>query len=190
MKATHKGTCQVCGRGQKLPNGNLSLHGYTTEWGFFAGTCHGALFLPFELSKSLIEEAIGRAVMYTEECRNNAQSARELTDQKKVWRLKVEYKRRGEVRTWAQDEIITVALSSNGSPRERTSYQWKSGEGTIFGKITLFQQSLEEYIVMCNEHRGLFWDREVDRLNSYVKWQQNRIKNWKPEPHKLIKIMS
>lgn len=42
-KATHSGECQCCGRKQKLPKGRLSNHGYTVEWGFFSGTCFGAV---------------------------------------------------------------------------------------------------------------------------------------------------
>lgn len=59
MKATHQGTCQVCGAAQKLPNDLLSLHGYTVEHSFFEGVCKGAKNLPFELNKDLIEGRSG-----------------------------------------------------------------------------------------------------------------------------------
>ena len=59
--ATHIGECQVCGRIQKLPKGQLSKHGYTKQWGFFNGTCWGAEHLPFEQSIDLIEGAIKQA---------------------------------------------------------------------------------------------------------------------------------
>ena len=44
MKATHDGECQLCGRMQKLPDGRLAKHGYTTRWGFFQGVCPGYAF--------------------------------------------------------------------------------------------------------------------------------------------------
>ena len=197
MKATHQGTCQVCGRTQKLPNGYLSLHGYTTRWGFFAGTCHGAQALPFELSKDLIEDAIQRAIEYKRTCAINAGDARRLKDQKKVWREHVKYKRVGEIRTWDQDELIAEEQSvelADKPTREWTTYRWKSEEGSIYGncgKVSLgFNETLEQYITKANERRAKYWDNEVMRLERYVVWQRNRIENWKPEPKKLIKIMS
>ena len=54
-KATHKGTCQVCGRLQKLPAGSLSKHGYTVEWGYFSGVCPGAHELPLEQDRSVLD---------------------------------------------------------------------------------------------------------------------------------------
>ncbi len=58
MKATRKGTCQVCGRGQKLPAGNLSTHGYTVDWGYFNGTCPGTGAEPLETSRALLDSAM------------------------------------------------------------------------------------------------------------------------------------
>ncbi len=53
--STHRGTCQVCGRGQKLPAGRLSKQGYTVDWGFFSGVCPGALAEPLETSRALLD---------------------------------------------------------------------------------------------------------------------------------------
>ena len=50
-KATHNGTCQACGRSQAF-NGSLAKHGYTTKWGYFAGTCSGSDKSPLELETS------------------------------------------------------------------------------------------------------------------------------------------
>lgn len=58
MKATHFGTCQICGNRQKAPDGLLSLHGYTVEHGWFSGTCHGARELPFEQDRSVLGQVI------------------------------------------------------------------------------------------------------------------------------------
>lgn len=58
MAATHKGTCQACGRLQKLPKGRLSNHGYTVDWGFFQGVCSGAKALPLEEDRSVLDATV------------------------------------------------------------------------------------------------------------------------------------
>jgi hypothetical protein len=58
MKATAKGTCQICGATQKLPGNVLAKHGYTKEWGYFKGTCHGSSELPLQVSCELIKSFI------------------------------------------------------------------------------------------------------------------------------------
>ena len=47
-KATHIGTCQVCFRKLKLPNGVIAKHGYTVIDSTFVHTCEGSDCLPFE----------------------------------------------------------------------------------------------------------------------------------------------
>lgn len=63
-KATHYGTCQLCGSLQKLPDGVLALHGYQVDWNQFHGICHGAGQLPFEQSKDFAEAQIKRSEDY------------------------------------------------------------------------------------------------------------------------------
>lgn len=50
-KATHNGTCQACGREQAF-NGSMAKHGYTTESGYFSGTCSGSDRPALELETS------------------------------------------------------------------------------------------------------------------------------------------
>jgi muconolactone delta-isomerase len=58
-KATHIGTCQLCGCTQMLPNGRLAKHGYTVEYGWgFSGTCSGSGQLPFETSKDFVTKMV------------------------------------------------------------------------------------------------------------------------------------
>lgn len=49
--STHTGICQACGRRQAVhvKSGMIAKHGYTTEYGFFNGTCGGSDRLPLEL---------------------------------------------------------------------------------------------------------------------------------------------
>lgn len=47
---THRGHCQCCGRvqaiergpGVTVDRGKIAKHGYTTQWGYFSGTCAGS----------------------------------------------------------------------------------------------------------------------------------------------------
>ncbi len=54
-KATHRGTCQACGRVQAIrPDvGFVAKHGYTVDWGFFNGICAGADVTPMEYDTTL-----------------------------------------------------------------------------------------------------------------------------------------
>lgn len=63
-KATHYGTCQLCGSLQKLPNGVLANHGYQVEWNEYVGICRGSHHAPFELSKDLAEAEVQRCEDY------------------------------------------------------------------------------------------------------------------------------
>ena len=67
MRATHNGTCQVCGNIQAVKsNGRLAKHGYTVEYGFFNGTCRGSDELPLEHDRELADatmESVGRELM-------------------------------------------------------------------------------------------------------------------------------
>lgn len=56
-KATHNGTCQVCGNVQ-AHNGSMAKHGYTVDWGFFNGVCRGSDRPALELDKSIAEQTI------------------------------------------------------------------------------------------------------------------------------------
>ena len=57
-KATHEGTCQICGRVQRLPNGFLAKHGYKTTFGYFQGVCWGSKELPYEQSCDVLHSYV------------------------------------------------------------------------------------------------------------------------------------
>lgn len=58
LQATHRGTCQACGRAQAHYKGFIAKHGYTVQWGYFHGVCRGAEALPLEQDKSITEATI------------------------------------------------------------------------------------------------------------------------------------
>lgn len=51
----YTGTCQACGRRQAIHvhTGLIAKHGYTTDYGFFNGTCGGSDKQPLELDTAL-----------------------------------------------------------------------------------------------------------------------------------------
>jgi hypothetical protein len=57
-KATHIGSCQACGRVQKLPGDVLSKHGYHVQWRIFVGECPGCGHRSYEQNCSLIQKFI------------------------------------------------------------------------------------------------------------------------------------
>jgi hypothetical protein len=73
MKATHNGHCQICGRQQALPNGRLSKHGYTVDWGYFNGVCTGANHAPLEESRELTDNVIVSLREYADEQERRAE---------------------------------------------------------------------------------------------------------------------
>jgi len=71
---THRGTCQVCGNVQAVNNstGLLAKHGYTVDYGYFSGECHGSNEFPLEVSDTLTLSTIDR-------CENRSEKLTELT---------------------------------------------------------------------------------------------------------------
>lgn len=59
---TYTGICQACGRRQAIHihTGKIAKHGYTTDWGFFNGTCqgsdHAALEQETELNLDIVKQ--------------------------------------------------------------------------------------------------------------------------------------
>lgn len=70
-KATHTGTCQSCGRRQKLPGGRLSKHGYTVDWGYFNGICSGAEHKPLEEDRTILDRTVQLLNDHAEYLENN-----------------------------------------------------------------------------------------------------------------------
>ena len=191
--ATHFGTCQICGRYQKLPNGRLSKHGYTVQWGFFQGVCHGANGLPFEQSTDLIEEMIA---MCEQQIANIGFEIGELRayEGTKGWVNK--YYEHGQLHhgskschRWERREItMTEKTMDNGyvlrrfyadrefNPQTERSYSKEvkpSYSAEINGLVDAIKYLNEQYI----EHS---LTKRIDELRKYIAWQQSRIKDWKP----------
>lgn len=201
MKATHKGQCQVCGKLQMLPDGKLSKHGYEVAgWGFFNGVCTGAAHLPFEQDISLIEGSIRWAQGV--EQRFTEQRAALLADKKPAtawvheyvgsrtrnaymkgrtyeWReMKVSDLQLGEFGeiTWAQ--IVGTAAHNQNGRAKTTVYAEDSGR----------VKSINEAMINLNKMYAATFEGRIKEVKQYIKWQQERIKGWKPHPEKLVPI--
>ena len=159
-KATHLGTCQVCGRVQKLPNGRLSIHGYTKRFGFFAGACRGECRLPFEESHDVIDSAIQNAKNLIE-CHRDAIRRLEVDGSAKIW--KICYNQKGQ--PWKE-----FAFTIDGN------YLRAEGQSSIF----LRGRSVEDCVIEENSSRVRFLHRTIAELGKYIAWQEDRVANWKP----------
>lgn len=58
MKATHNGTCQVCGRSHAFNGSTIAKHGYTVHYGFFNGVCPGAENKPLQHDRTIADGII------------------------------------------------------------------------------------------------------------------------------------
>ena len=201
-KATHSGTCQICGHFQKLPNGRLSLHGYTVQWNCFVGDCTGSRYLPFEVSIDQIQAAIRSAIKQAEGLRANAPSVRADRSPKGV-----------EMTVWASD-----LRTSDGKrvPAYSGIFGPKSSNMTVRGDLAKVGEKIEfrftrggvEYVYTMGTSQNVFPSTTVDSIvakvnareaehmlaiakqcDEYVAWQRKRIANWKPTPEKLVPVV-
>ena len=176
MKATHKGHCQVCGAQQKLPNGVLSQHGYTVDWGFFSGVCGGAKALPYEQSCDLVKESIGWAGDALASTIKEAAAIRALDDSH-VW--VEERTRHGFGCTRKELRFVEVSrveysrvfwMGADGKERHTSSYT--SGD-----------QTPQQYV---NELHAKSMDRKVVGIEKYIAGQQARVAAWKLAPLEAV----
>lgn len=85
-KATHYGTCQLCGSLQKLPGGVLSRHGYFLFHGTFEGTCPGSSWAPYEKSTDRIEAGLGYVAKTLGKIQARITTVSEITDPTQVYK--------------------------------------------------------------------------------------------------------
>ena len=183
-KATHMGTCQVCGSLQKLPGGRLATHGYTTRWGFFSGICEGSGHLPFEQSTDVISGAIVRADERAATARLAAKLLRNDKTPAIVWVNEYvgatwENRKSGYIWRGLRREEITLGY--------RTTWTGKDGKKqqgtTVYGSTAGDADSIAHYL---NEQRAVAYEKTAAKFSEYSAWQRERIKNWAPQPLKNL----
>ena len=183
-KATHTGTCQVCGRAQKLGGGVLSLHGYTTDHGWFEGTCSGSIRLPFELDKSLIDDAIlgaqerGRVLKVERDLREANDPSLET-----VWARVWDKNLGGYV--WAVGGLALREVASTFNGIHSVKQVWVISAHKDYVLEGLYRADQENPRQYLNANRAAALDKTILQIDQYVAWQQQRIQNWKACPEAL-----
>jgi hypothetical protein len=175
MKATHTGTCQLCGRAQKLPNGRLSLHGYEVKWSQFVGDCNGSRALPYELSRDLIDAAIASAQREALALRADADVQAARTDV--VWvqhYVKATWQARKSSQRWIPIDIANVDIKARAYEYEGKRHQ-----------VGRYSANLQ---AECNEARAHSLRTRAAGLEEYAAWLIERNKNWQARPEKLVAV--
>lgn len=166
--ATHKGTCQACGRIQKLPNGVVAAHGYTTRWGFFSGTCPGSGEKPFEISADYIERTIVRAQDSIARLEDAAASVRAETGESGAAWYYI-YNSLIGAKSWER-VVVVEGGQINVVQEGKTKTHKVFG---LSGDIAADARTL-------NERRAKAYETDTTRYREYIHWQNERIANWKP----------
>ncbi len=208
-RSFNRGTCQACGRIQKLPNGVLSLHGYTKQWGFLHGVCKGSHHRAFEISKDLIEKCItgSQDAIVGLQARRAELFQFTTTANSKAWRriyVDAKYKHNTpsgyEWRLGHVDKIETEHTFPSGKVIYK-SYVWvdeklltdPSHRPVITSKIESYEieqdktgkskQDVTQVIEMLNrKYAKDVIDVEIAQHRQYIEWQRERIKNWVQKP--------
>ncbi len=195
MKATHQGSCQICGREQKLPKGRLSLHGYTTRWGFFNGICSGSKELPFEQSIDLIDQRIAECELeiMTLSARSAELKAGVVDGTKAMVHARV-YRNRYEADyVWQNVEIVlepSYFSDSRNAQMYHATYlgETRTGEKKMLAALNNenFPNLYEAQVHLNTNYAVYRLDAHVKQLQQYITWQRERIANWKPTPLKEV----
>lgn len=193
-KATHKGTCQICGHFQKLPNGELSKHGYTKRWGFFDGVCTGAHNKPFEESFGLIQYSVDNVKRMIAAAEKNASDIAEQTDviyasvyRSATWERRQSYYEEVVLQvadiTFTKYGDFVFVDPKTGKPVKielHASYDERNrGVAYIFANEG-FEYIKEGCVKLANRKKVKGIEHKIAQMQEYVKWQEGRIANWKP----------
>jgi hypothetical protein len=185
VKATHLGTCQVCSRVQKLPNGLMAKHGYQVLGGFFEGVCFGSNHLPLEQDKTLVEKSI---IWATTQYLGTATVARiwaaPATEPKmwyNVWIPAAGYFR-GRY-SWQHCDLKI----ENGDVYVLMNAQWNRGS-----TYSLFAKTPEDLLRIATESHERYIEQALQpkmrELNRYCKNQQWRTDTWHKKPLTPIEV--
>ena len=173
-KATHSGSCQICGRVQKLPGNVLSLHGYTTRWGFFEGTCPGSKHSPFETSCALIKTYRDNAVV-------NAAMSRELAAAHLQGEGRLEAEQRVKEGRYGVTRILRAVTLS---PVETVYQSGWVGHSSLLtfpdGSTESDRDTVEGKAKSLHASSARRASQRAAQLEEYAAWQTERLQNWKP----------
>lgn len=169
--ATHTGSCQCCGKWHKLPDGVLAKHGYQVIWSHFNGVCRGSDELPFEESCALIERFIAEAEQCLEQLNAQCAELRKPASQPRAWYH--EFVNRTRARKgghqWREvdlidDDGVILFINIDGKPT----------------RIDTYGKSLLEVATILNERRAKALAPDIQRVQTYIAWQNQRVAQWQP----------
>jgi hypothetical protein len=180
-KATHQGTCQHCGRVQKLPNRVLALDGYTKAWGSFSGICPGSGYLPFELDSTYAAESIRWATQQIEALRKRAaqirEPATEPTATVRIYRNTYPFWDQVRVQSEVVNDFRFFYCFDREGKKNRLDFWGAHRPAT----------ELEAADQLRDRYARAVCDDPIKELTFYRNWQEDRVGNWKPRPLKEIK---
>lgn len=174
-KATHSGTCQICGSFQKLPNGVLSKHGYTVQWGFFSGVCSGAAGKPFEKSTDLIEAAVRNVELQIAATNEEIETLK--TETENVWLNVYETSRYSKAAyRWVNVNVSELTVKEYDN---FTQYFYQNENMPRQDRLGNYgTNTLEEVVKFENARYINHLQRRVKEMQTYVDWQTERVNNW------------
>ena len=168
-KATHKGTCQVCGSVQKLPNGRLSKHGYTTRFSFFEGVCAGAGELPFEQSIDLIQG-------YIDDSRDCVETLHaELADP--TYYINSYYHRGTGRMDKSEYRSVHVPVDVEDAGKFNRACSSVIVNGVQYPAQNNYPAGFVNQLISTTTYSHT---RLIKQLNEYIEWQEGRITDWTP----------
>lgn len=177
-KATHRGTCQVCGRVQAVnaKTGMLAKHGYTVEWGWFEGTCRGSDHLPFEKSCELVKESI----VWAEE--RLVYLAKKI-EETKEWTLDSEVKARvylgyNEARKGGYYTVSAKIVKDEKWHSWGLEFSFGGRDFRKENKECLTGATAERLLAALIERHVDLINRQVREVTHYKEVQQNRVDTW------------
>lgn len=193
-KATHDGFCQICGSRQKLPSGKMAKHGYTVDWGFFAGVCPGSDHLPFQQEKVLAEKQVAHVDEMIDGIRKHIKSlqTKALKDNL-VWKNVYAKDVRGKGSyQWEQVELRLTFKTYDAGTFGVGGY-WTGEYRRVGQKEEQKWQRYEMYGVSDNKteaqlrielNEGFIehLELQITRYLNYIEWQRKRCAEWKIEP--------
>jgi len=167
--ATHKGTCQICGSVQKLPNGKIAKHGYSVKYSMFIGTCKGSGGLPLEVSNDLIIKSIAIANEMIQGLQANIQS---LVSGEKAAYIHIDGKNR--------QAIMADWSVENGDEGYQVKQSWVgyTMKPAHFRKVTNKETN--------NESPIRFFEGQISELNSFIASQETKLAEWSQQELKSI----
>jgi hypothetical protein len=164
------GTCQLCGKLHKAPGGFIAKHGYTVDYGFFSGTCHGSDERPFEVAKDVAEASLAKAASRRDDLLAQADAVSMTgNDDGTVWYFvrKLDRYSRKSYRVWEK-----VRLSDNCR-----FYIDADGEQHQVG----FYGDANEIVRQLQARYADHFRRIAHEADLYIEWQSARCAAWAPK---------